>query len=178
MDDKEEDKSLLSRGRHILDGLAPVSVFVATMVITVTVFTLKTIEGWQALAAAGVMGNFFWMFFKAATYDHLETTVGAVFLSFVGGNFVRFIWEVIVLIYDRTAKFNRLRSETRTAALAEGEAKGRAEGMAEGIAVGKAEGEAAATAEQNRKWQGWVARRDAAREKGLPFDEPPPAPIG
>lgn len=62
MDDKEEDKSLLSRGRHILDGLAPVSVFVATMVITVTVFTLKTIEGWQALAAAGVMGNFFGCF--------------------------------------------------------------------------------------------------------------------
>ena len=153
MDDKEEDKSLLSRGRHILDGLAPVSVFVATMVITVTVFTLKTIEGWQALAAAGVMGNFFWMFFKAATYDHLETTVGAVFLSFVGGNFVRFIWEVIVLIYDRTAKFNRWRDEAM--------AKGRAE----------------AIAEQNRKWQGWVARRDAAREKGLPFDEPPPAPL-
>lgn len=118
------------------------------------------------------------MFFKAATYDHLETTVGAVFLSFVGGNFVRFIWEVIVLIYDRTAKFNRLRSEARAVALAEGEAKGRAEGIAVGEAAGEAKGRAEATAEQDRKWQGWVARRDAAREKGLPFDEPPPAPIG
>ena len=36
---------------------------------------------------------------------------------------------------------------------------------------------AKARAEQDRKWQGWFARREAARKAGLPFNEPPPAPL-
>ena len=36
---------------------------------------------------------------------------------------------------------------------------------------------AAAIAEQDRKWRGWIARRDAAAKQGLPFNEPPPAPL-
>jgi len=53
-----------------------------------------------------------------------------------------------------------------------------AEAWAEGFAKGIAEARAEAIAEQDRKWKRWLARQDAAREKGLPFDEPPPAPIG
>ena len=66
-----------------------------------------------------------------------------------------------VLFYDRERKRAQVWAEAWD------------EGFAKGIAKARAE----AIAEQNRKWQGWVARRDAAREKGLPFDEPPPAPI-
>ena len=74
-----------------------------------------------------------------------------------------------VLFYDRERKFAQWR--------AEGFAEGYAEGWAEGFAKGKAEGKAAGIAEQDRKWQGWFARREAARQAGLPFSEPPPAPL-
>ena len=143
------DTTTLGRSRHILDGLASAPVFIAALLITVTVFILETIAGWQALAAAGIEGNILWRLYQAATYDNLETAVGAAILSLVGGNFVRFIWEVLVLIYDRAKKFSQLR--------AEGEATGRAD--------------------QDRKWKGWFARREAARKAGLPFNEPPPAPL-
>ena len=147
------DTTMLGRSRHILDGLASAPVFIAALLITVTVFILETIAGWQALAAAGIEGNLLWRLYQAATYDNLETAVGAAILSLVGGNFVRFIWEVLVLIYDRAKKFSQLREE----GIVEGEAKGRAD--------------------QDRKWQGWFARREAARQAGLPFTEPPPAPL-
>ena len=71
-----------------------------------------------------------------------------------------------VLFYDRERKRAQVWAEAW------------AEGFAKGIAKARAEAIAEAIAEQDRKWQGWVARGDAAREKGLPFDEPPPAPIG
>ena len=76
-----------------------------------------------------------------------------------------------VLFYDRERKFAQWRAE------------GFAEGWAEGFAIGKAqaqaraEGRAAGIIEQDRKWQGWFARREAALKAGLPFNEPPPAPL-
>ena len=76
-----------------------------------------------------------------------------------------------VLFYDRERKFAQWRAE------------GFAEGWAEGFAKGKAEaeiwatGKAAGIIEQDRKWQGWFARREAAIQAGLPFAEPPPAPL-
>ena len=76
-----------------------------------------------------------------------------------------------VLFYDRERKFAQWRAE------------GFAEGWAEGFAIGKAqaqaraEGRAAGIIEQDRKWQGWFARREAAIKAGLPFAEPPPAPL-
>ena len=66
-----------------------------------------------------------------------------------------------VLFYDRERKF----------------VQWRAEGFAEGFAKGKAAGRAAGIIEQDRKWQGWFARRAAAMKAGLPFNEPPPAPL-
>ena len=45
---------------------------------------------------------------------------------------------------------------------------------ARGEARGQARGEEQATASANRRWRAWLARRDAARDQGLPFDEPPP----
>ena len=161
MDEPGEDTTMLSRSRHILDGLASAPVFIAAMLITVTVFILETIAGWQALAAASVKGNILWLLYQATTYDNLETAVGAAILSLVGGNFVRFIWEALVLIYDRAKKFSQLRAEAR--------AEGRAEGKVEGVAEG--------SAERDRQWQGWFARREAALKAGLPFNEPPPAPL-
>ena len=146
MDEREEDKAAPGRARRVLEDLVPVPVFVGTMLATLTVFTLQTVKGWQALAAGWEEGvNFYWRLYQAATHDNLEGTLGAVFLSLVGGNFVRFIWEAIMLFYDRVAKFDQLRS--------------------------------AAIAEQDRKWRGWIARRDAAAKQGLPFTEPPPAPL-
>ena len=146
MDEREEGKAAPGRARRVLEDLVPVPVFVGTMLVTLTVFTLQTVKGWQALAAGWEEGvNFYWRLYQAATHDNLEGTLGAVFLSLVGGNFVRFIWEAIMLFYDRVAKFDQLR--------------------------------AAAVAEQDRKWRGWIARRDAAAKQGLPFNEPPPAPL-
>ena len=50
-----------------------------------------------------------------------------------------------------------------------------AEGIAQGIAQGKAEGRAEGRAEVYRVWHAdWERRRQAAAEKGIPFDEPPP----
>ena len=66
-------------------------------------------------------------------------------------------WEAIMLFYDRAAKFDQLRAEA--------------------AATAAAKAEAAAIAEQDRKWRGWIARRDAAAKQGLPFTEPPPAPL-
>ena len=167
------DTTTLGRSRHILDGLASAPVFIAALLITVTVFILETIAGWQALAAAGIEGNLLWRLYQAATYDNLETAVGAAILSLVGGNFVRFIWEVLVLIYDRAKKFSQLRAEAKAEGEATGLAKGRVEGKAEGIVEGEAKGRA----EQDRQWQGWFARREKAMQAGLPFNEPPPAPL-
>ena len=150
MDEREEDKAAPGRARRVLEDLVPVPVFVGTMLVTVTVFTLQTVKGWQALAAGWEEGvNFYWRLYQAATHDNLEGTLGAVFLSLVGGNFVRFIWEAIMLFYDRVAKFDQLRDAAKAAAIAE----------------------------QDRKWRGWITRRDAAAKQGLPFNEPPPAPL-
>ena len=41
----------------------------------------------------------------------------------------------------------------------------------------RAKAKAAGIIEQDRKWQGWFARREASRQAGLPFAEPPPAPL-
>ena len=54
-----------------------------------------------------------------------------------------------MLFYDRAAKFDQLRDAAKAAAIAE----------------------------QDRKWRGWITRRDAAAKQGLPFTEPPPAPL-
>ena len=150
MDEREEDKAAPGRARRVLEDLVPVPVFVGTMLVTLTVFTLQTVKGWQALAAGWEEGvNFYWRLYQAATHDNLEGTLAAVFLSLVGGNFVRFIWEAIMLFYDRVAKFDQLRDAAKAAAIAE----------------------------QDRKWRGWITRRDAAAKQGLPFNEPPPAPL-
>ena len=50
-----------------------------------------------------------------------------------------------------------------------------AEGIAQGIAQGKAEGKVEGKAEIYRAWHAdWEKRRQAAAEKGIPFNEPPP----
>lgn len=50
-----------------------------------------------------------------------------------------------------------------------------AEGIAQGIAQGKAEGKVEGKVEVYRAWHAdWERRRQAAAEKGIPFDEPPP----
>ena len=51
---------------------------------------------------------------------------------------------------------------------------GRVEGRAEGITEGRAEGVTVGRAEADREWAGWLARKEAAESRGLPFDEPPP----
>ncbi len=176
MDEREEDKAAPGRARRVLEDLVPVPVFVGTMLVTLTVFTLQTVKGWQALAAGWEEGvNFYWRLYQAATHDNLEGTLASVFLSLVGGNFVRFIWEAIMLFYDRVAKFDQLRAEAAAAAVAKVETA--AAEAAAAAAAAAAKSEAAAIAEQDRKWRGWIARRDAAAKQGLPFNEPPPAPL-
>ncbi len=51
--------------------------------------------------------------------------------------------------------------------------EGRKEGREEGIEVGIEVGEGRA----NRKWVDWYLSKTEADEKGIPFDEPPPAPL-
>ena len=47
--------------------------------------------------------------------------------------------------------------------------------IAQGIAQGKVEGKAEGKTEVYRAWHAdWERRRQAAAEKGIPFDEPPP----
>ncbi len=80
-----------------------------------------------------------------------------------------------MLFYDRVAKFDQLRAEAAAAAVAKVETA--AAEAAAAAAAAAAKSEAAAIAEQDRKWRGWIARRDAAAKQGLPFNEPPPAPL-
>ena len=51
---------------------------------------------------------------------------------------------------------------------------GRAEGRVEGISEGRAEGITEGRTEADQEWAGWLARKEAAESRGLPFDEPPP----
>ncbi len=63
--------------------------------------------------------------------------------------------------------FERGKAEGIAEGIAEGKAEGKAEGIAEGIAEGKHE--------IYRAWYAdWERRRQAAAEKGIPFDDPPP----
>ena len=70
-------------------------------------------------------------------------------------------------------KLESVREERRAEGRAEGQAEGRAAGRAEGRAEGQAEGRAA---ERNR-WEAWYERLEAARERGEPFNEPPPSEL-
>jgi len=79
----------------------------------------------------------------------LPTIVGIVGMFEIGG-------EIMI-------RFTRLMQE----AIAEGIAQG----ITQGITQGKAEGKT----EVYRAWHAdWERRRQAASEKGIPFDEPPP----
>ena len=50
-----------------------------------------------------------------------------------------------------------------------------AEGITQGIAQGIAQGKVEGKAEIYRAWHAdWERRRQAAAEKGIPFNEPPP----
>ena len=64
--------------------------------------------------------------------------------------------------------------------IAEGIEQGKAEGIEQGIEQGKAEGIEQGIeqgkAEIYRTWYAdWERRRQAAAEKGIPFDDPPPS---
>ena len=57
----------------------------------------------------------------------------------------------------------------------EGKAEGIEQGKAEGIAQGKLEGIEQGKDEIYRAWYAdWERRKQAAAEKGIPFDDPPP----
>ncbi len=90
-----------------------------------------------------------------------------------------FLMEVVAIMMgtgDAIARWARERSEKRQAQIREeafkegearGEARGRAEGEARGEARGRAEGVARARA--------YYERMMAAKERGEPFNEPPPS---
>ena len=87
----------------------------------------------------------------------LPTIVGIVGMFEIGG-------EIMI-------RFTRLMQD----AIAEGIAQGKVEGKAEGKAEGKVEGKIEGKTEVYRAWHAdWERRRQAAAEKGVPFDEPPP----
>ena len=57
----------------------------------------------------------------------------------------------------------------------QGKAQGIEQGKAQGIEQGKAQGIEQGRAEVYRAWHAdWEKRKQAAEEKGIPFDEPPP----
>lgn len=58
---------------------------------------------------------------------------------------------------------------------AEGRAEGIAEGKEEGIAKGKEEGIALGAARKQREWENWLRDEQEAKERGEPFDDPPPS---
>ena len=53
----------------------------------------------------------------------------------------------------------------------------KAENFAKNYAIGYAEGHAEGRAEERRRWKEWNYRRMEAKERDVPFDEPPPAPL-
>ena len=66
--------------------------------------------------------------------------------------------------------------EGKAEGIVEGKAEGIVEGKAEGIVEGKAEGIEQGKVEIYRTWYAdWERRRQAAAEKGIPFDDPPPS---
>ena len=102
-------------------------------------------------------------------------------LDLIGGS-------IVVTARYLTEKFveplrEKIKAEGRAEGIAEGIAEGRAEGIAEGIAEGRAEGlaegKAAGIAEglaqKQQEWEVWLREREDARERGEPFDDPPPS---
>ena len=75
-----------------------------------------------------------------------------------------------------TEKFlEPLREKIRTEGKAEGIEEGIAEGKAQGIAEGEARGISEGAARKQREWENWLRDGQEARERGEPFDEPPPS---
>ncbi len=70
----------------------------------------------------------------------------------------------------RKERDERVRAEGRKEGRERGMAEGRERGMAEGRERGMAEGRE----EMAQKWQAWNQRRQAAEDRGEPFDESPP----
>ena len=96
-------------------------------------------------------------------------------LIFVVGTF-----EIIGEIMLRyTIKMQEAHAKGKAEGIQEGKTEGKAEGIqegkAEGIQEGKAEGIQEGREEILREWHAdWERRKQAAIEKGIPFDEPPP----
>lgn len=80
---------------------------------------------------------------------------------------------VLAGIYERRNR-RRARAEGRAEGRVEGHAEGRVEGLAEGRVEGLAEGHSEGRAEANSAWRDWVQRKEAAAERGEPFNEPMP----
>ena len=99
-------------------------------------------------------------------------TVPVVMISMILNRPLTIVGAIIVITY-RTAEARWI-----TPKIQQHRAKGKAEGLAEGKAEGIAEGKAKGIAEANARWEDWWARRQAAEEAGIPFDEPPPSVSG
>ncbi len=69
----------------------------------------------------------------------------------------------------------KIRAEGKAEGIAEGEARGEARGIAQGIAEGEARGISEGAARKQREWEDWLRDGQEARERGEPFDEPPPS---
>ena len=110
---------------------------------------------------------------KAAALIVLYAVSITYILDIAGGTIVvtaRYLTEKLV-----EPLRERLREEGREEGLEQGREEGRSQGREEGLEEGLERGRKQTLDEVSRKLAEWNSRREAAKKKGVPFDEPPPA---
>ena len=140
-----------------------------------TFFLLAAVSLASGLTALGIWYEVFYF-----TDDSGPETVKAVFMNIGGAVATSLLTmgvvEVVMVLSRyiieqyRKERDERVRAEGRKEGRERGMAEGRERGMAEGRERGMAEGRE----EMAQKWQAWNQRRQAAEDRGEPFDESPP----
>lgn len=125
-------------------------IFVEIVVIFVIVLGCTVFVWWKESGTAGQTGyeTFKIVVNSVASFSHLVIIYVVCIFEIGGEIMIRFTYKIQKAIEQ---------------------------GMAQGIAQGKAEGIEQGRAEIYREWYAdWEKRRQAAAEKGIPFEDPPP----
>ena len=141
-------------------------IFVEIVVIFAIILGCTVLVWWQE---SGIAGQTRYETFKivvniVASFSHLVIICVVCIFEIGGEIMIRYMYMIQKATEQGIAQ-GKL----------EGIAQGKTEGKAEGIEQGKAEGIEQGKDEIYRAWYAdWERRKQAAAEKGIPFDDPPP----
>ena len=130
------------------------------------------------LATIGV-GYVVWYNIWELTADSVHATIWGIITGIVTVGIASGIITILILEIRKNAMimgtyFERKIKRRRELELAEARAEAKEEARAEARVEARAEERRRNVAEFNALIDAWVKRRDESREKGEPFDEPPP----